>query len=205
MAKARTVVGISFSNKNGRVPRRKALVLLALTLTALASGTAAEALSGESSSMSNAPTIPSDIKSDWQQSPADGLKCPQLQCDANTASQRRKDFGPAQPVDTSKPFMTPNAALQAARSRSENPQPDQATLPATEKSMTMGEIDTVLGIPGDPLIADSRPVLVVTVHGARTIFGPPGRAPVKQSVFTDVYDAPTGQLILEVVGVAALG
>lgn len=79
----------------------------------------------------------------------------------------------------------------------------QAALPASAWQTTMGAFDTKQGIGQDPLIASDRPVWVVVFHGNMETDARRGEAPVIQPVYTEVFDAPTGSLILTAIGVAA--
>jgi hypothetical protein len=66
----------------------------------------------------------------------------------------------------------------------------------------MGAFDQEHGLMDDPLIPADRAVWIVTVHGNMTTDAAPGRSASVRNVYTDVYDAPTGSIILRAIGVS---
>ena len=116
-------------------------------------------------------------------------------------------FAPAQPIDANKPWMMADAALAEARSHAGH-EPGAgplnaaavAALPAKVAQMTMSQYDQLDGSAPDALIAPDRPVWVVTVHGIMATRAPAGVKPTIHNVFTEVYDAPTGTLVITAIG-----
>jgi hypothetical protein len=76
---------------------------------------------------------------------------------------------------------------------------------ASAQRTTMGAFDVAQGLGEDPLISSDRPVWVVTVHGYMETDAAPGQEPVVHNDYTEVYDAPTGDLIMTAIGVDAAG
>jgi hypothetical protein len=123
----------------------------------------------------------------------------------------RPGFPPAQPIVAGKAWMSVDSALSTARGHAAGPTGNlrlapaaAAALPAKAKQMTMAQFDALEGLGADPAIAGDRPVLVVTVHGAMSTDARPGAKATAHNVYTEVYDAPTGTLILQGIGIDAL-
>jgi len=107
-----------------------------------------------------------------------------------------------QPIDASKPFVTENQVSAAARASAEVTTEKRGTLPVKTSRSTIGAINLKLGITDDPQIMADRPVWVVTVYGDKSVRRPDGST-VSHQVYTSVYDAPSGYLILDAIGVDA--
>ena len=102
--------------------------------------------------------------------------------------------------------MSPAAALAAARSHAIESggvtlsRASAASLPAKVKSMTMAEFDALAGVAASPLFASDRPVQVVSVVGHMAMDARPGQTPNVRDVYTEVYDAQTGSLLIQAIG-----
>ena len=166
----------------------------AVTVGVIAHSDGVGAATGGSAPSSTAATIPAVST------------CPQTtQCDIDALNDRRAHFPPAQPIDSSKPWVSSSNAVAAAQTLASVPTSQQSSLPVKSEQMTMGNFDKMAGVGKDPLIDDSRPVWVISVHGPIAESVPPGHPEVTKSVYTTVIDAPTGTPILWAAGVDTLG
>ncbi len=122
------------------------------------------------------------------------------------------NFPPAQPIAPDAEWATEAQVLAAARAGAQDPdvpglllgREEQEALPA-EAVLTTYQATLDAGLGGaDPFIDGDRPVWVVVVHGTRWIDSAPVGTSVEETrrdVFTVVFDAPTGDVI--VIGTGA--
>lgn len=129
--------------------------------------------------------------------------------------ERIANFPPAQPIDPNAQWTTERQAIEASRLFAQSPvsptavlpDSERARLPATAALVHYQELaDAFLGgarIGGDPDISLDRPVWVVVVHGTirndSLVYGESIEA-ATHDVYTVVYDAPTGALIMYASG-----
>lgn len=136
--------------------------------------------------------------------------CEPTSCDPVAVAKQRAEYPPSQPIDHSKPFMTQSGAQRAALGESVSSLPASASTtqvsPVRSRQMTAAAAAALVngGRRMDTLLADDRPVWVVTVHGKIPVDQIPGDTrPAFVSVYTAVYDAPTGFPIMQAFGVDA--
>lgn len=122
--------------------------------------------------------------------------------------ERVANFLPAQPYDSAAPFVGAAAVTNAALRLASHP--DGSALSDAEKAATqtravltsyasISERDPALG--GDPDISSDRPVWAVTVYAPVSNQGAlPGTEPRRWGVYSVIYDAPTGELIVSATG-----
>ncbi|NQX27015.1 hypothetical protein HQQ81_06575 [Microbacteriaceae bacterium VKM Ac-2854] len=122
--------------------------------------------------------------------------------------ERIANFPPAQPIDPDAVWATELQVIRTARLFAQSPismedhlsDSDRAKLPASAVLVRYEEFAHVFLEGGsDPSISPDRPVWVVVVHGTirddSALVGTPIED-ITHDVYTVVYDAPTGDLIL---------
>ncbi len=73
-------------------------------------------------------------------------------------------------------------------------------LPTVASVMTMKDVEARMGASHDETRGSDLKVWVVTVHGHQRTSGYPGHPGDMQNVFTVVYDAASGEPVMEVIG-----
>jgi len=187
---------------------RLAAVVAVVGLTSLVGATVAL---GQIQSASAATPTPNPPPAKPPASPQ--ARCTNVACTNAARAARAADFPPANPsMPNRSTWLTRTTVLDRARRHAETAaspnrplsQADATALPAAATETTIGQFDASQGIANDPDIAATRPVWVVTVHGWASALTLPGRPAIQKNVYTEVYDEPTGTLILRGIGIAAV-